>query len=59
MSKCFKHNCDYIYSRDKDGNYYHTVEVLTEEQLKSQYSTYTDYIDNFVGVSIVRRNIAF
>ena len=55
---------DKNYDRDRDGNYYHTVEddvveVLTAEQLKNRYSTYTNYIDTFVRDSNVRRNIAF
>ena len=36
--------------------YDEVVEVLKKEQLKSRHSTYTNYIDNSVGVSIVRRN---
>ena len=64
MNKIFKRICDYIYSRDKDSNFYRTVEddvveVLTEEQLKSRYSTYTNYIENFMRVRLLRRNIAF
>ena len=44
------------------GWVYHTVEdeaveVLTEEQHRRQLATYTDYINNFVKVSNVRRNI--
>ena len=40
-----------------DGNRYHTVkgevvEVLMEKQYKSRISTYTDYIDNFLRVSL-------
>ena len=64
MNRNFWSVCSYYYIRDKDGNFYHTeeddvVEVLTEEQLKGLYSTYTDYINNFARVSNERRNIAF
>ena len=45
MSKTFKFLYDNKYHRDRDGNYYSTVEdnvveVLTEEQLKGWYSNY-------------------
>ena len=35
------------------------VEVLREETNKSRLSTYTDYINTFLIVSLVRRNLAF
>ena len=40
-------NCKIHYERDKDVNHYRTVkdevvEMLTEEQHKSQFSTYSD-----------------
>ena len=43
----------FLYRTDRDGNLYRTeqddmVEVLTEEQQKSQLSSYSDYIDKFV-----------
>ena len=49
-----------LYQIDWDGKCYSTVEdevveVLTKEQHKSRLSTYTDYIDNFVRVNLVRR----
>ena len=52
MLRC-QHNLQY--EKDRDGNPYRTVEdevveVLMEEQHKSQFSTYTAYIDNFVRV---------
>ena len=59
MINLFKSLRDKIYSRDKDVNYYRTVEddvveVLMEEQLKNWYSTYTNYIDTFVRASNVK-----
>ena len=47
-----------LYESNRNGNYYHTVEdevveVLTDGQDKSWLSSYIDYIDNFVGVSLV------
>ena len=47
---------------DNDGNCYRTVqdevvEVLAEEQHKSRLSSYFEYINIFVGISNVRRNI--
>ena len=62
MSYWFWKTCDYYYSKDKDGNLYCTeedqgMEVLTEEQLRARYSSYVSYIDNFMQVSNVRRNL--
>ena len=62
MSYWFWKTCDYYYSKDKDGNLYRIdedelMEVLTEEQLRTQYSSYVSYIDNFVRVSNVRNNL--
>ena len=34
-------------------------EVLTEEQFQSRLSTYTEYINNFVRVKLVRKDLAF
>ena len=47
---------------DRDGNYYLTkqdavVRVLTEVQVKTRLSSYIDYIDSFVIVSNVGRNL--
>ena len=57
MSNNFWSRCDY-----KDVKFYCTeeedfVEVLTEKQLKTRYSSYVSYIDNSVRVSNVRRNL--
>ena len=48
-----------LYKTDKDGNCYRTVqdEVVEEEQHKSRLSSYFEYINIFVGISNVRRNI--
>ena len=52
------------FTRDRDSNYHRkvedeVVEVLTKEQQDSRLSSYYNYVDTFVGVSNVRRNIAF
>ena len=53
------------YKSDRDGKNYlrivedEVVELLTEEQHRSRISSYIDYIDNCVGVSLLRRNISF
>ena len=62
MSFWFWNYCDKYYSKDKDGNIYRTeedevIEMLTEEQIKTWYSSYVSYIDNFMRVSNVRRNL--
>ena len=58
MEHTFKFLYDSNYERDRDGKYYRTVdddviELLTEEQLKNRYSTYTNYIDTFLSVGSV------
>ena len=55
--------CETYYSKDKEGNLYRTdedklTEVLTE-QLKTRYSSYVSYINNFVRISNARRNLQF
>ena len=55
---------DTYYDRDRNGNYYcieqdEVVEVLTEEQVKTRLTSYFEYINTFIRVSNVRKNIAF
>ena len=62
MSFFFTVDCASYYSKEKNSNIYRTeedevIEVTTEEQLNTQYSSCINYSDQFVRCINGRRNL--
>ena len=62
LSEWFWFDCNHYYRKDSNNRRYRTdqdevIEVTTEEQLKTRLASYVNYIDEFMRVCNLRRNL--